>query len=269
MQNGVPGLYEMIYRVDEGTTGRFWYAVRPVRVLENSGQTGAAGADRSGDESEQDSEDDGEDHIEMEADTSAALESVLAPAEEETEAVSEAVSDTVSEEPGSENLADTEDMTEGIETEKESDPEEAAEKKDSHTVHIPVSESYVVTLDHEDGSYASGETVWFSVTSPADVYISSVAAQLSGTVSDEETSERNYLDMTYQEDEGGYTFVMPDEDVDIVVNITDGPKTEEAVQISEEAIEISSVSFMKRCTCFALSPESSPMMSMVRLPNKW
>ena len=90
VQNGVPGLYEMIYRVDESTTGRFWYVVRPVRVLEDAGQTDAAGSNRSGDESEQDSEDDGEDHIETEADTSAALESILAPAEEETEAVSEA-----------------------------------------------------------------------------------------------------------------------------------------------------------------------------------
>lgn len=238
VQDGVPGLYEMIYRVDESTTGRFWYVVRPVRVLENAGQTDAAGADHSGDESQQDSEDDGEDHIETEADTSAALESVLAPAGEETEGVSEAVSEAVSEEAGSESLVDTEDMTEAMGTETESEPEEAADKKNYHTVHIPVSESYVVALDHEDGSYASGETVWFSVTSPANVYISSVAAQLSGTVTDEETSERNYLDMTYQEDKGGYTFVMPDEDVDIVVNITDGPEAEEAVQISEEAIEM-------------------------------
>ena len=234
VQDGIPGLYEMIYRVDESTTGRFWYVVRPVRVLENAGQTDAAGAVRSDDESEQDSEDDGEDHIETEEDTSAALESILAPAEEETEAVSEAMS----EEPGSESLEDTEEMTEAIETETEAESDEASDEKNSHTVHIPDSESYVVTLDHEDGSYASGETVWFSVTSPADVYISSVAAQLSGTVSDEETSERNYLDMTYQEDEGGYTFVMPDEDVDIVVTITDGPEAEEAVQISEEAIDM-------------------------------
>ena len=250
VQNGVPGLYEMIYRVDESTTGRFWYVVRPVRVLENAGQIDVGGADRSGDESEQDLEDDVEDHIETEADTPAALESILAPAEEETEAVTESVSEAVSgavlgaaseavsEEPGNESLADIEAITEGIEAETEAEPAEAGDMKNPHVVHVPVSESYTVSLDREDGSYTTGETVWFSVTSPADVYISSVAAQLSGTVSDEEASERNYLDMTYQEDGGGYTFVMPDEDVDIVVNMTDGPEAEEAIQVSEESIEM-------------------------------
>ena len=111
-------------------------------------------------------------------------------------------------------------------------------QKQPHKVKLPESDSYTVTLEREEGIYTAGETVHFYVKSTPEIYISSVAAQLSRTVSEEVVSEENYLDLTYHEEEGGYTFEMPDEDVDIVVTLSDGPAEEDAVQISKESIDM-------------------------------
>lgn len=63
IQYSLPGLYDVIYRVDENTTGRFWYVVRPVRVVESSDQIG--GNDISGENNgdQPSAEEDDDSHI--------------------------------------------------------------------------------------------------------------------------------------------------------------------------------------------------------------
>ena len=39
VEAGTPGLYSMVYRIDESTTGRSWYLVRPIRVSDREIQT--------------------------------------------------------------------------------------------------------------------------------------------------------------------------------------------------------------------------------------
>ena len=224
IQYGLPGLYDVIYRVDENTTGRFWYVVRPVRVAESTDQISDTGASQEKEDGDQASgEDDDESHIET----------------LETEEEAQAENGT-----GTDKLTASEAVADEVFAEAETESEipmplnEEIGEKQPHKVNLPETDSYTVTIEREEGIYTAGETVHFYVKSTPEIYISSVAAQLSRTVSEEVVSEENYLDLTYHEEEGGYTFEMPDEDVDIVVTLSDGPAEEDAVQISKESIDM-------------------------------
>ena len=224
IQYGLPGLYDVIYRVDENTTGRFWYVVRPVRVVESTDQISDTGASQEKEDGDQASgEEDDESHIET----------------LETEEEAQAENGT-----GTDKLIASEAVADEVFAEAETESEismplnEEIGEKQPHKVNLPETDSYTVTIEREEGIYTAGETVHFYVKSTPEIYISSVAAQLSRTVSEEVVSEENYLDLTYHEEEGGYTFEMPDEDVDIVVTLSDGPAEEDAVQISKESIDM-------------------------------
>ena len=57
---GIPGTYEMLSRVDENTTGKFWYVIRPIRVVEREPDTEAvteSPTEEDADEKETDEED--------------------------------------------------------------------------------------------------------------------------------------------------------------------------------------------------------------------
>ena len=93
IQYGLPGLYDVIYRVDENTTGRFWYVVRPVRVAESSDQIGENDMSRENNGDQPSAEEDDDSHIqtpETERDVlpeDGTATEVVAASEDETEAV--------------------------------------------------------------------------------------------------------------------------------------------------------------------------------------
>ena len=201
-----PGTYSTIYKITHNGGEKMWYVLRPVRVLESASASEAAMPEEtiaeSGDTSEE-SSDDEEVPLQSQPLTEAVLQSA---AETESEPVIEAV--------------DSPENHTGA----------------AHTVRLPVDERFVVTTDHEDNIYKDGETVTFFVKRNEDVYINSVAAKPDNAWA-EELPDDPFLDLTYNEDAGSYSFVMPDEDVQIIITVSDGPKIDEAVQIASESID--------------------------------
>ena len=213
---GTPGLYHVVYRVDEANTAKSWYTVRPVRVTEvreAETQPESSKAENSGTETQ--SEDDGsEDDSDADSAPSTQTEMVL-----ETETATEADLQM-----GTELSAETEaeigfsDETEQElasleETEAETESDTEAEGG-TYQVIVKEGAEYNVTLDHEDGYYEAGEKV--VIRSDIDAASSNIAAWR--TVHHDNNDTGDYCEITYDLQDDSNSFIMPAEDVELSVS---------------------------------------------------
>ena len=95
--------------------------------------------------------------------------------------------------------------------------EEIEEKTDdgSYKVEIVKGDEYNITLNHEDGKYAPGEIVEFS----ADIAgLPAVETTMVEANKDESNADLMYSEVTYNEETGTYSFVMPEDDITLGVS---------------------------------------------------
>ena len=204
---GTPGLYPVVYRVNESTTGKDWYVVQPVRVSEareaktqsdsqnNAQDSSASGADADGDDENADgSSDDGDVPL-----TEEAVETEIASPETETELL---------------NIAGELQDNEAAETEADTEAETEAETSaDIYQVILKSDSGLNATLDHEDGIYHAGETV--VVRSDIDAAQMDVAAWK--TVNHNTNDTGDYCEVTLNSKDNSCSFIMPEEDVELTV----------------------------------------------------
>jgi len=182
VQFGTPGLYEMIYRADESTTGRFWYVVRPVRIVEGLFEAEVSSEDQedhAGDEDVSSDEDDPT-HLSQEDITEEAV------PEETTEAkTAEGIL--------TENTEKTTEKAEGApEAETEQvDPMETPVDDRQHNILFGTGEGYTISLENDQVTYQEGDEVSFTVTAKEKYTIRTASAfiALSGEETDINTSE--------------------------------------------------------------------------------
>ena len=210
---GTPGLYHVVYRVDEANTGKSWYTVRPVRVTEvreAETQSDSSGIENSGAEKQSEeggSEDDADADPASAAQTETVLETETAPKADlqfETELTAETeadpgLSDETEQEPAS--FAETE-----AETESDTEAEGG-----TYQVILKEGSEYNVTLDHEDGYYEAGEKV--IIKSDIDAASSNIAAWR--TVNHDNNDTGDYCEITYDPQDDSNSFIMPAEDVEL------------------------------------------------------
>ncbi len=217
---GTPGLYHVVYRVDEANTGKSWYTVRPVRVTETreaETHSESSGEENSG--SEKQSDDSGsEDDADTDPASAAHTETVL-----ETETATEAdlqfeTELTVETEADPAFSAETEQEPaplEGTEAETEADTEADTESEGgTYQVILKEGSEYNVTLDHEDGYYEAGEKV--VIKSDIDAASSNIAAWR--TVHHDNNDTGDYCEITYDPQDDSNSFIMPAEDVELSVS---------------------------------------------------
>ena len=213
---GTPGLYHVVYRVDEANTGKSWYTVRPVRVTEDreaETQSESAGTENSG--SEKQSEDSGsEDDTDVDPAPAAQTETVL-----ETETATEAnlqfeTELTAETEADLGFSAETEQDPASLE-ETEADTESDTEAEGgTYQVILKEGSEYNVTLDHEDDYYEAGEKV--VIRSDIDAASSNIAAWR--TVNHDNNDTGDYCEITYDPQDDSNSFIMPAEDVELSVS---------------------------------------------------
>ena len=171
---GTPGIYTVVYRADEATTGKFWFLVRPVRIVENrkepetQTENGTEQSSASDDQSDETESDDGDDpdsqnspEISFESDT----ESEIIP-EDMTEA-------------GFPEMDETE-----AETESNTEVEE-------YPLVVPDSSSYSISVEGDKTEYKPGEEVVATVVPQGDLAISTASAM--AVDADADASEQEIL----------------------------------------------------------------------------
>ncbi len=215
-----PGLYHVVYRVDEANTGKSWYTVRPVRVTEvREAETQPESARTENSGSEKQSEDSGsEDDADADPAPAAQTETVLetetateADLQFETELTVETETDLglsaeTEQEPAS--FAETEADTEA-DTESDTESEGG-----TYQVILKEGSEYNVILDHEDGYYEVGEKV--VIKSDIDAASSNIAAWR--TVNHDNNDTGDYCEITYDPQDDSNSFIMPAEDVELSVS---------------------------------------------------
>ena len=213
---GTPGLYHVVYRVDEANTGKSWYTVRPVRVTEvreAETQSESSGTESSG--TEKQSEDNGS---EDDADADPA------PAEQ-TETILETETATEADLQFETELTAGTEATPGLSAETEQEPtslEETEAETESDTeaesgtyrVILKAGSEYNVVLDHEDGYYEAGEKV--IIKSDIDAASSNIAAWR--TIHHDNNDTGDYCEITYDPQDDSNSFIMPAEDVELSVS---------------------------------------------------
>ena len=171
---GTPGIYTVVYRADEATTGKFWFLVRPVRIVENrkepeaQTENGTEHSSASDDQSDETESDDGDDpdsqnspEISFESDT----EAEIIP-EDMTEA-------------GFPEMDETE-----AETESDTEAEE-------YPLVVPDSSSYSISVEGDKTEYKPGEEVVATVVPQGDLAISTASAM--AVDADADASEKEIL----------------------------------------------------------------------------
>ena len=200
---GTPGIYTVVYRADEATTGKFWFLVRPVRIVENrkepekqteNGTDHSSGSDDQSGETESDDSDDPDPQNILETST-----------ESDTEA--ESMSEDLT-------RAGVSDMDE-TEADSESDTEAETEAEGgTYRVILKEGSEYNVTLNHEDGYYEAGEKV--VVKSDIDAASTNIAAWR--TVNHNNNDTGDYCEITYDPQDDSNSFIMPAEDVELSIS---------------------------------------------------
>jgi uncharacterized surface anchored protein len=196
---GTPGIYTVVYRADEATTGKFWFLVRPVRIVENRKEPetqtekgteySSASCDQSG-ETESDDSDDPDSQNSLEISTESDTEAEII-SEEMTEADLPAMDETE---------ADTEADTES--------------EGGTYQVILKEGSEYNVVLNHEDGYYEAGDKV--IIKSDIDAASSNIAAWR--TVNHDNNDTGDYCEITYDPQDDTNSFIMPAEDVELSVS---------------------------------------------------
>lgn len=230
---GTPGLYPVVYRVNESTTGKDWYVVQPVRVsdaresetqnetADNAQNQDASDAGTSGQDGSEDGSPDDSD-VPLDSET---VETEIAAPETETEFISIAS-----------EIQDGEEQTEA-DTEAETEAETSAE---TYQVILKSGANLNVVLDHEDGYYYAGEKV--VVKSDFNASQTDIAAWK--TVSNGTNDTGDYCEVTYNAADNSNSFIMPEEDVELTVSqigsadvaVNDTAKTSSADTFAEKAV---------------------------------
>lgn len=235
---GIPGSYDVLYRVDESGTGRFWYLVRPVRIDAEKPEKETAGQEaEAGDDQELTDEED-EDPLPGEDSPAAAYEDEASPDPDgqEKEASSgemeEASSgeETEAETGGDEETENQTEISEGEDSiEETEEPEEETEiappeEKEVYTVFFAVDDDYQFRMNDNNVSFTEGEEVSFQVRTDETHEISEVTAALAIVPEDAdgeelpilETAETVKVEASDENDDQSpeeYSFVMPASDV--------------------------------------------------------
>jgi len=213
---GTPGLYHVVYRVDEANTGKSWYTVRPVRVTETreaETQPESSGTENPG--TEEQSEDSGsEDDTDADPAQAAQTETVL-ETESATEADLQFEAELTAETEADPGLsAETEQEPASLEeTEAETESDTEAEGG-TYQVILKEGSEYNVVLNHEDGYYEAGEKV--VIRSDIDAAASNIAAWR--TVHHDNNDTGDYCEITYDPQDDSNSFIMPAEDVELSVS---------------------------------------------------
>ena len=210
---GTPGLYHVVYRVDEANTGKSWYTVRPVRVTEvreAETQSDSSGIENSG--AEKQSEEGGsEDDADADPAPAAQTETV-GETENATEADLQFETELTAETEADPGLSDETEQEPAsfAETEAETESDTEAEGG-TYQVILKEGSEYNVTLDHEDGYYEAGEKV--IIKSDIDAASSNIAAWR--TVNHDNNDTGDYCEITYDPQDDSNSFIMPAEDVEL------------------------------------------------------
>ena len=230
---GTPGLYPVVYRVNESTTGKNWYVVQPVRVSEaREPETQSQAADSTQNQSTVDEgasgQDDSADGSDEDGDVPLASEMVeteIAAPETETEFISIAS-----------ELQDGAEQTEA-DTEAETEAETSAE---TYQVILKSGSDLNVVLDHEDGYYHAGEKVVIR----SDLNASQTDIAAWKTVNHGTNDTGDYCEVAYNAADNSNSFIMPEEDVELTVSqiggadiaVNDATKTSSADAFAENAV---------------------------------
>jgi len=178
---GTPGLYSAVYRVDESTTGKKWYVVQPVRVLETRNsekQTESSGEQESGEE-KQNEEADSDDDVDPDP---AAL------SETEQDTLTETESELVAEA----GMAAESEISAETETEANTEAEtESDTEAEEYPLVVPDSSSYSISVEGDKTEYKPGEEVVATVVPQGDLAISTASAM--AVDADADASEQEIL----------------------------------------------------------------------------
>ena len=181
VEYGTPGLYHVVYRVDEANTGKSWYTVRPVRVTEvrESGtQTESFGEQESGEEKQ--NEDAGSDD-DADADPAA-----LSETEQDT------LTETESEFTAEAGMAAESEISAETETEADTEAEtEPDTEVEEYPLVVPDSSSYSISVEGDKTEYKPGEEVVATVVPQGDLAISTASAM--AVDADADASEQEIL----------------------------------------------------------------------------
>ncbi|MCI6699655.1 MAG: hypothetical protein MR488_10930 [Lachnospiraceae bacterium] len=200
---GTPGIYTVVYRAEEAATGKYWFLVRPVRIVEyrkepenqtDNGTDHSSGSDDQPGETESDDSDDPDSQIVLETSTES---------DTEAESTSEDLTGT-----GLSDMDETE-----VDTESDTEAETETEGG-TYQVILKKGSEYNVTLDHEDGYYKAGEKV--VVKSDIDAASANIAAWR--TVNHHNNDTGDYCEITYDPQDDSNSFIMPAEDVELSVS---------------------------------------------------
>ena len=163
---GTPGLYSVVYRVDEAATGRNWYIVRPVRVTEvrESGtQTESSGEQESGEE-KQNEEAGSDDDVDPDP-------AALSETEQDT------LTETESEFTAEAGMAAESEISAETETEADTEAEtESDTEVEEYPLVVPDSSSYSISVEGDKTEYKPGEEVVATVVPQGDLAISTASA---------------------------------------------------------------------------------------------
>ena len=217
---GTPGLYHVVYRVDEANTGKSWYTVRPVRVTEvREAETQPESSKAENSESETQSED-GSSEDDADSDRAPSVQTETIPETESateadlqmgTELSAETEADIGFSAETEQELTSLEETEADTETDTESDTESEG---GTYQVILKEGSEYNVTLDHEDGYYEAGEKV--VIRSDIDAASSNIAAWR--TVHHDNNDTGDYCEITYDPQDDSNSFIMPAEDVELSVS---------------------------------------------------
>ena len=185
-----PGTYSCIYKVTAPQSGKFFFVLRPVRVVEEM-TLAAPLSEGTGKESNAKSEENETEGSDMNPET-------MPQSEEETEPETE---------PGS--LIAAEDGSDETEMDETENP-------GAYRVSLVEGEDLGVELNHLDGMYNAGETVSFTVEESDNVLVAASAYKEESN-ENTDTADILYSEISYQEDQDAFSFEMPSENVALSV----------------------------------------------------
>ena len=188
------GTYSCIYKVTAPDSGKFFFVLRPVKIVDV--QDTAAPSDQNGTEAS----------TEQTAQEKASTE---AGSEKQTESQT-----TETPESSTDALPETEAAVEGSAAEETET--ETEQSSGEFKVTIAEEGDLDVKLDHEDGTYNAGETVTFTTNDSQSLLIAAAALKDESNRT-EDTADILYSEVSYNEGQDSFTFEMPSENVTLTV----------------------------------------------------
>ena len=203
---GTPGTYSCIYKVTAPDSGKFFFVLRPVKVVEE--ETRAESQAEKTTETTDDAAKSAEENPENS--TEGATGNNTEMSAEGTE------SSTETPESSTETPAETEASSEKEPAEETETETETEQPSGEYKVTLTKGEDLGVKLDHEDGTYDAGETVTFTMDDSQNTLIAAAALKEESNRT-ENTADILYSEVSYNEGQDSFTFEMPAENVSLSV----------------------------------------------------